>query len=260
MNLQQTLTVLTVLTLPLSLSAQTHLDIAIPAREEGGFHGPVKKVVTEYNYNMSDRKYKEVRLYDEAGNLLSRTDQNSKGEILYFATNTFSSAGCLINQRVEDVRAKTTNDYEVVINLPTRKMAYRDRISGDVEILEYNEGRHRTSVMIIKKGKKPLPYSAYKRKPNQEKLLYTKYNEKGRVRYTVAYEWNDRKLRSRTLITDKEEGSKNLNVYDYIKFDQRGNWTQCLKECLDMKKDKKKLYEKFSQRTIEYYAPPRKGE
>lgn len=85
--------------LPCAASAQqAHLEIAVPARVASAFFGPVKKVETEYNYDMSDRKFKEVREYDRAGNLKYRTKGDSKGEITYFATNTFDEAGCFINQ------------------------------------------------------------------------------------------------------------------------------------------------------------------
>lgn len=240
--------------LPILAPAQkTHLDIKVPSRVTSDFFGPVKKITTEYNYNMSDRKYKEIILYDEAGNLKSRTKWDSKGEITYFATNTFDATGCFINQRVEDVREKTTNDYVIVLNIPSRKIAYRDKITGEVEVFEYNESKYRTSATIKKKGRKALPLSAYKREPDNQKQLYTKYNEKGRVEYTIAYKWNDQKLKSRTLVINREKETQDLHLYDYLNIDQHGNWTQCLMQCFDMKKKKKKRYEKFSKRTLEYF-------
>jgi hypothetical protein len=247
--------VLTVIVaLPLFVFAQeTHLDIKVPARVASGFFGSVKKVTTEYNYNMSDRKYKEIQLYDEAGNLKSRTKWNSKGDITFFVTNTFDEAGCFINQRVEDIQEKATNDYEIVLNIPTRKIAYRDKITGEVEVLKYNASKYRISATIKKKGKRTLPLSAYKRGSDNQKQFYTRYNEKGRIKYTIAYDWNDLQQKSRILVTDKEKESKSLNVYDYLSTDKHGNWTQCLMQCLDMKKDKEKKFEKFSKRTLEYF-------
>jgi hypothetical protein len=238
---------------------QTHLDIKVPGRVAGGFFGPVKRVVTEYNYDMSDRTYKEERLYDETGNLNSRTKWDSKGKITYFATNTFDEAGCFINQRTEDIRAKTTNDYTIILNIPTRKIAYRDKISGEIEVIEYNEAKYQISATIKEKGKATLPMSSYKRGPDNAKQLYTRYNDKGRVKYMIAYKWNDQKLISRTVITDKEKDSKDLNVYEYLHIDKHGNWTQCLLQCLDMKKNKERKFEKFSKRTIEYYTNSPEG-
>ncbi len=240
----------------LSLSAlaeETHLDIKEPDCVASGVFGPVKKVVTEYSYDMSDRKYKEIRLYDEAGNLESRTKWDTKGKITYFATNVFDSAGCFINQRMENIREKTTNDYRIVLDFPSRKIAYCDRISGDVEVLKYNEAKYFLSATIKKMGKKTQPQSSYKRGPDNRKLFYTRYNEKGRVKYTRAYDWNDQHLESRTLYTNKEKDSKSLNVYEYPKIDEHGNWLQCLMQCLDMKENKEKKFEKISRRTIEYF-------
>ena len=233
--------VLVLSTLSLSAPAQeTHLDIKVPGRVASGYFGPVKKVVTEYSYDMSDRKYKEIRLYDEAGNLESRTKWDTKGKITYFATNVFDSAGCFINQRVEDVREKTTNDYRIVLDFPSRKISYCDRISGNVEVLKYNEDKYFISATIKEKGKKTQKQSLYKRGPDNQKLFYTRYNERGRVKYTIAYDWNDQHLEARTLYTNKEKDSKSLNVYEYPKIDEHGNWLQCLMQCLDMKKNKEK--------------------
>ena len=240
--------------LPAAFAQQTHLGIAIPSRVSSGFFGPVKKVVTEYSYDMSEHKFKEAHLYDEAGNLTSRTKWDSKGETTYFATNTFDEAGCFINQRVEDVRGKTTNDYEIVLNIPARKIAYRCKITGELEILEYNEAGHKISAKIKKKSQKTTPLSSYKRGTDNKKLLYTRYNEKGYVKYTTAYDWNDRQLISRSLETNREKDRKSLNVYDYLNIDEQGNWIQCLMRCLDMKNNKEKKFEKFSKRTIEYFG------
>ena len=253
--MKKTLTAIAILTALLSdASAQkNHLEIKVPDLVASGFFGPIKKVVTEYSYNMSDRKYKEVHLYDEAGNLQSRTKWNLKGEITYFATNTFNEAGCFINQRVEDVREKTTNDYEIVLNVPSRKIAYSDKITGEVEILTYNESKYLMSATLKKKEKKTMPLSSYKRGPENQKRLYTRHNDKGRVKYTTAYEWNDGQLISRTLYTNKEKNSKNLILYEYPSIDKYGNWTQCLKQSLDLKKNKEKEYEKISIRTLEYF-------
>ena len=181
---------------------------------------------------MSEHKLKEARLYDEAGNLTSRTKWNSKGETTYFVTNTFDEAGCFINQRVEDVRGKTTNDYEIVLNIPARKIAYRCKITGELEILEYNEDGYRISATIKKKSQKTTPLSSYKRGTDNKKLLYTRYNEKGYVKYTTAYDWNDRQLISRSLETNRGKDRKSLNVYDYLNIDEQGNWIQCLMRCL----------------------------
>ena len=232
---------------------ETHLAITVPDRVASGFFGPVKKVIMEYSYNMSDRKYKEIRLYDKAGNLTSKTKWNTKEEITHFVTNTFDEAGCFVNQRVEDLREAITNDYKIVLNFPSRKIAYCDQITGELEVQEHNEAKYFISATIKKKGKSTLPLSSYKRGPDNQKQLYTRYNEKGRVKYTTAFKWNEQQLKSRTLTTNREKNSKSLYIYEYLAIDRHGNWTQCLMQCLDMKKNKEKKFEKISKRTIEYF-------
>jgi len=235
------------------LSAQvTHLDIKVPDRVNSGFFGPVKKVVTEYNYDMSDRKYKEVRAYDKWGNLESRTKWDSKGKMTYLATNTFDEAGCFINQRIEDIRNKSTNDYEIVLNAPTRKIAYLCKVTGEVEVLSYNENKYVISATIKKRRGKTQPQSAYERNPDNSKKTYTRY-EDGRLKYTVVYDWNEQGLLKRSLYTYKTEKKKSLVVYEYLSIDEHGNWTQSLYQSLDILDGKKKNFEKFSKREIEYY-------
>ncbi len=242
-----------VLSLPAFAEEATHLDIAVPSRTASGFFGPVKKVVTEYSYDMSERKFKEVRHYDKFGNLESRTKFDPKGKISYAATNFFNSADCLIRQRVENIREKTINDYEIVLNAPTRKIAYRCKLTGEIEVATYEENKFNSSNTIKKRGGKTLPLSRYQRTPDNKTKLYTSYNEKGRPKYVVAYEWNDQGLKARTLVTYKTEKRKDLNVYEYLSLDEHGNWTQCLHQSFDMLDNKKKKFEKFSTRTIEYY-------
>lgn len=240
--------------LPLVVLAQeTHLDIKVPSRVAYGFFGSVKKVTTTHSYDMSDRTYKEVRRYDEVGNLESRTKWDSKGKITYFSTNTFNEAGCLVHQRVEDVRAKTTNDYRVVLDMASRKIAFCDRITGEVEVLKYNEAKYFISSTIKEKGQRTRPLSAYQRGTDNQKLFYTRYNEKGHVKYTTAFDWTDQQLKSRTLYTNKEKKSKALNLYEYPKIDEHGNWLQCLMQSLDLNNNRKSEFEKISRRTIEYF-------
>lgn len=246
------ITLSTICNLPLQ-ATENHLSIKIPDLQSSNFFGPVKKVITEYSYDMSDRKYKEIRLYDEMGNLESRSKYNSKNKLTFFATNTYDSAGCFIHQRVEDIRKKTTNDYEIVLNIPAQKIAYIDKTADEVEVLKFDTNRFHISTTIRKRGKKTRIYDTSKRNPEGQTQVFTKYNDKRRVKYTVAYEWNENKLKSRSLITDNDDDTKVMNVYEYLSLDQHGNWTQSLLKCLDMKNDKQKKYEKFSTRIIEYY-------
>ncbi|MDF7805824.1 hypothetical protein P4E94_00135 [Pontiellaceae bacterium B12219] len=240
--------------LPSAAQADTsHLDIARSSRETASLQGPVMKVEEEYAYELSDRKYREIRAYDEAGNLKYRKKFNYKDELTYFATNTFNEAGCMIRQRVEDIRHGTTNDYDIVLNVPTRQMAYQCRITGDIEIVTYNPDRCNTSTTIKRKRKKPLPYSKYKRDSDNVSLSYTRYDEDGRVKYVSVYRHDDQQRLTRAAISYKQEDRKDLNEYEYLAVDAYGNWTQRLLKIKTIQDGTEKNYDKFSTRTIEYY-------
>lgn len=242
-----------VASVPFASFAETHHDIKVPSLQAGHYTGPIRSIEREYSYDMSDRKYTELSLYNEAGDLQSRTRTNSKGKFVFSLTNTFNEAGCYINEQVEDYYEKRTNDFEIVLNAPTRKIAYKCRLTGTVEIATYDEHGYRISYTRKKRGKKTLTLTAYKRRDDHRSAQYIKYNDDGRVKYVSVYDWNDKGQLARSLVTYKSEKKKTLYEYEYLAVDPYGNWTQRLLQAYDMLDNKKKKYEKFETRTFEYY-------
>jgi hypothetical protein len=211
------------------------------------------KVEEEYAYDMSDKKYKEIREYDEAGNLKYRKKFNYKDQMTYFATNTFNAAGCMIRQRVENISNNSTNDYDIVINVPTRQMAYQCKITGDIEIETYNPDRFAMATTIKHPGKSPLPYSKYNRNSDNVSLSYTRYDEEGRIHYISIYGHDDQQRVTRVVTSYKREDRKDLDEYEYLAVDEFGNCTPRLLKMKTIKDGTEKSYDKFSTRTIEYY-------
>ncbi len=248
-------TLIAVASLPiLAFAQETHLDIKVPDRIENDLFGPVKKIVTEYSYNMSDRNYKEERVYDEQGNLLTRTKWNTKDEISLFVTNSYNEAGCHTHYRFEKAGEGVTNEYEVVINVPSRKIALTSPKSGEIEIQEYSPAKYHMATKRMDKNRKPISYSQYKRRADNKAVQYLAYDKRKRIKYSIALGWNDDNLQSKELYHDREDGSKLLEVFEYLSTDQHGNWLQCLTQAYNLKGSKKeKAGEKFSKRTIEYF-------
>lgn len=234
-------------------AAETHLNIRQPSLVVAQLNGPVKKVTEEYNYQMSDRKYKEVRAYDAAGNQTYRRKWNYKDELVYSSTNTFNEAGRMTRQKIEDIKDEKNYDYEIILNPKTRQMAYKCRITGDIEVITYNEAKYNISCTVKKKGKKNLPYSKYQRRPDNLSKVYTKYDDDGRVKYITATKRDSEGRVLQAITTYKREKRKTNNLYEYLAFDEFGNWTQRLLKITDLKDGEEKIYEKFSERTIEYY-------
>lgn len=241
--------------LPALAHAQTHLDVKVPDRLEHDLFGPVKSVLTEYSYNLSDRSYKEELVFDAAGNLLSRTKWDSKGAVTRFTTNTYDAAGCFVAQRVENRGKAGTNECDVVLNLPARKIALRDRKSGDVEIRAYSEAKYHLHTERMDKAKKPLSSNAFKRRPDHKETEYVSCDERGRAVYTVAFGWTESNLLEKELIQHNEKKTRTLTENEYLATDAHGNWTQCLAQTYKLERSgKEKDYEKFLKRTIEYHA------
>ncbi len=238
----------------LAIAQETHLDIKVSDRVENDLFGPIKKVVTEYSYNMSDRNYKEERIYDEQGNMLSWTKWGPKDEITLFVTNAYNEAGCHTTYRVENAGKGETNEYEVVINVPSRKIALNNSTSGEIEIQEYSPAKYHMGTKRMDKNRKPLSYSQYKRRADNKEFQYLSYDKRKRIKFSIAIDWNDDNLQSRELYHNRESGSKLLEVFDYLKTDPYGNWIQCLTQAYNLKGSKKeKAGEKFSKRTLEYF-------
>lgn len=242
--------------LPLLVTAQeTHLDIKVSDRIENDLFGPVKKVVTEYSYNMSDRNYKEERIYDERGNMLSQTKWGPKDEITLFVTNSYNAAGCHTLYRIENAKKGETNEYEIVINVPSHKIALNNSASGEVEIQEYSLAKYHMTSKRMDKNRKPASYSQYKRRPDHKEFQYLSYDKRKRIKFSIAIDWNaDDNLQFRELYHNRETGSKLLEVFEYLSKDSYGNWTQCLTQAYKLTGSKKeKAGEKFSKRTFEYF-------
>lgn len=238
----------------LSTAQETHLDIKVSDRVENDLFGPVKKVVTEYSYNMSDRNYKEERVYDKQGNMLSHTKWGPKDEITLFVTNGYNETGCHTLYRVENVKKGVTNEYEVVINVPSRKIVLNNSTSGEIEIQEYSPAKYHMTTKYMDKNRKPVSYSQYKRRADHKELQYLSYDKRKRIKLSIAIDWNDDNLQSRELYHNRETGSKLLEVFEYLSTDQHGNWLQCLTQAYNLTGSKKeKAGEKFSKRTFEYF-------
>jgi hypothetical protein len=233
--------------------ATTHLAIAQPSRNAYSLKGPVKTVTEEYDYEMSDKKYKEIREYDVAGNLLHRKKWDYKDQLLYFSTNRYNEAGCLVSRRVENIRNKTTNDYEIVLSVSTHQLAYQRKTDGKVEIMTYDTDKWHISTAIKRKGKKILPYSKSKRDADHKLITYTKYDDNGRLEYTSAYK-RDAETHLLSMATSyKKEDRRERNDYEYLAFDTYGNWTQRLKKTIRVIEGEEKQFEKFSVRKFEYF-------
>ena len=136
-----------------TFSAQTHLDIRNCSLISSSLKGPVKRITEEYNYELSDKKYWEIRDYDEQGNLTHRTKWDYKDKITYTVTNSYNEAGSFIRQQVEDLRKKTANDYEIILSPATRQIAYKCRLTGEIEVVSYDEDKYKMGGTVKKKGK-----------------------------------------------------------------------------------------------------------
>lgn len=234
----------------------SHLDIRQPSLVAARLQGPVKKITTEYSYQMSDRKYREEAEYDTSGNLLYRKKWDYKDNLTLFVTNSYNEAGCLTRQIVDDVKKKEKFDYDIVLSPETRQLAYKCKLTGEIEVVTYNDDKFRLNATIKRKGKKNVPLSTYARDANNQIKSYTRYDDDGRIDYTTYSKYDDQGRLKKSVIVYKQEKKKTENTYEYLSSDDHKNWTQRLLKIMVTEEDETKNYDKFTSRTIEYYEMP----
>lgn len=234
---------------------EKHLEIKVPRRVEEDLFGPVKKILTDDCHNMADEHTKVEENYDVAGNLLSQTNWDEEGKISYTLVNTYDENGCYTLMHSEDIEDGETNEWEIIINLSTRQMAKRNTRDGDFSIRTYSPSKYLMHFKKLDKKKKTLRSSRFKRRADNKETEYISYDERGRPKLTIKIKWNDKKLLDKEGIYNHKEKINFLNVYEYLKIDDHGNWLQRVKTTYRVEGSKKtKVSEHFAKRTIEYHS------
>ena len=240
--------------LPATFAQETHLDIKVPDTVERDLFGPVKNVATDICFDMSDKHTKETREYDTHGNLLNETDWNRDGELDNTTTNYYDENGCYTGQCNIGFKKGTTNHWDIILSPTTRQIAKRNKKSDTTILRSYSPEKYLVHFKEMDWNKKLVKASRTKRREDNRETEYTKLDNKNRPLYTYYYKWDDRGFIDKARVSYHQEKKERLHVYDYLKVDEHGNWTQRLMTRYDIGgKDKTKVYEKLTLRTIEYF-------
>ena len=242
--------------LPVFASAQgTHLDIRRPAREAALLAGPVKSVETDKCINLSGKHLKELKEYDEIGNLLVDSNWNSDGELISTATNFYDESGCFYRHLYIDLEDETTNDWKVILSPETRQIAMKNDRNGDVAIRTYSPERRLVRYRRVDKKKRQVSATRNKWNEKGERTKYIKYDKKNRPLYTYYFKWKEDGRIDKERQRYHQEKKERLNTYEYLATDDHGNWTQQLMVRYDISGKKRgKVYEQTTVRTIEYFG------
>jgi hypothetical protein len=104
------------------------------------------------------------------------------------------------------------------------------------------------------KEKNQKSASSNKWDENNQRTEYIKYDEKNRPLYTYWFKWKEGGLIDKERQRYHEEKKERLHDYEYLVVDDHGNWTQRLMVRYDIGgKEKEKVYERTTVRTIEYF-------
>ncbi len=235
-----------------ALAQQTHLDIAVPSRVESDLFGPVKhmKIKTK---EMSTLKRSEERFYDKAGNLLTKTKWDKDNKVTYTVTNTFNEAGCLVHQRVKDIEDEKLEDLEVIINVKARKIAYRDLNTGEVEICAYSTQKFHMTSNKRTRDKKPISSFRYFRGSDNKETRWISSDEKGHAVTEARINWHPKGYPRTTRYIYHNKDNEILITYEYLTFDDYGNWTQRIEKSVADWNGKELKYDQIVTREIEYF-------
>jgi hypothetical protein len=215
----------------------------------------VKSVETEVCKNVSDERTKTRTEYDESGNAVVTLNWNSDGELTNTSTNFYDEHGCYYRRYYIGLEKKgVTNDWEVILNPETRQIAMKNDRTGSFSIRTYSPEKRLLHYRFMDKEKKLKSASRNKWNTAGQRSEFVKLDEKNRPLYTYWFKWKENGFIDKERQRYHQEKKERLHDYEYLAVDERGNWTQQLLIRYDIaKKEKKKVYEKTTVRTIEYF-------
>ena len=254
--MKRTLTTIAILAALLpssSFAVETHLDIMVPELMDTDLSGPVKNVDTKVSVNVSGKFERERQEYDRIGNLLNETEWDAEGECLNSMTNYYDESGNFERQLYLDFEDEFTNDWEVILSPDTHQIAMKKK-SGSVALYTYSPAGYLIKYRYIGSDKKLRSASITKRDEKNRSKEYTRMDDGKKPLYTYWFKWKEGGVIDRERQRYRQEAGERLHIYDYLKTDAQGNWTQRLMARYDIGgKKKEKVYERLVARTIEYF-------
>ncbi|MCK5844067.1 MAG: trypsin-like peptidase domain-containing protein, partial [Victivallales bacterium] len=148
-----------------------------------------------------------------------------------------------------------TNDWEVILSPDTHQVAMREKKEKSASVYTYSPEGYLVRFRYVDRDKKLLAASNIKRDEKNRRKEYTQMDNKKKPLYTYWFKWKDGGIIDRERQRYRQEKGERLHVYDYLKTDDHGNWTQRLMVRYDIGGEKKeKVYERLVLRTIEYFG------
>ena len=245
------------LSLTLAAGAETHIEIRRPARQTAGLLGPVKSVTMETSYSISDGNTRVLTVYDRAGNLVSETEWDQEGELVNTATNYYNQAGCYVSRcYTEFGEDGSTSNWDVILSPETRQIGMKNSSTGFAAVRTYGPQRQLLTYRLTDGDKKLIRASQNKwNAESTQRTQYIRFDEKKRPLYTYYFKWKDNGFIDMERLRYHQDQRDRLHDFEYPAADDQGNWTQQMMVRYDITgRQKKKVYERTTRRTIEYHA------
>ncbi|RKX39449.1 MAG: hypothetical protein DRP64_14245, partial [Verrucomicrobia bacterium] len=196
---------------------------------------------------------RERQEYDRTGNLLNETEWDPEGECLNSLTNYYDENNNFERRLYMDYEDGFTNEWEVILSPDTHQIAMKKK-NGAAAVYTYSPAGYRISYRYVGSDKKLRSASSTKRDENNRSKEYTRMDDGKKPLYTYWFKWKEGGVIDRERQRYRQEEGERLHIYDYLKTDSHGNWTQRLMARYDIGgKKREKVYERLVARTIEYF-------
>jgi len=231
-----------------------HLEIMIPDREDTDLKGLVKSVDTKISFNVSGDFERERKEFDRTGNLLTSAEWNAEGKFINTLTNYYDADGNFERQVYMDLEDGYTNKWDVILNPETRQIAMKSKEDDRAAVFSYSPEGYQLNYRFLNEEKKLKAASKTLRDDRNRPMEYTRFDDHKSPVYTYWFKWKDGDLIDRERQKYRQEKGERLHVYDYLKFDDHGNWTQRMMVRYDIGgREKQKVSEHLVVRDLEYF-------
>lgn len=237
-----------------ALAGGKHLEIMVPYAVDNGLKGPIKWVEEERSFNVDGEFTKVREEYDREGNLMLETNWDTDGELSSATTNLYDESGTYYRQvYVKHGKRGYTNSWDVVLNSETRQVAEKKE-NGSIVLSTYSPEKRLIFLRYIKTGNKQSYAKRWKRDQEQNLSQYVRLNAENKPEYTYKYRYNAQGEIEKSHVIYHEDKRERLHEYEYLDFDEYGNWTQRMMVRYDVSgKRKEKVYDRIQVREFGYH-------
>lgn len=237
-----------------ALAGGNHLEIMVPDAVNSGLKGPIQWVEEEKSFNVDGEFTKVREEYDRVGNLMVETNWDTDGDLSSTTTNLYDESGTYYSQvYIKHGKRGYTNHWDVVLSPETHQVAEKKE-SGAIVLKTYSPEKQLILLRYLKADKKQSYAKQWKWDQQQRLSRFVRLNAENKPEYTYTYRHNEQDEIDKSHVVYHEDRRERLHEYEYLDFDEYGNWTQRMMVRYDVTgKKKEKVYDRIQVREFGYH-------